>query len=644
MNDLKENLFKFQKFFYSKAKLLNLLFAIIFSIPLVIFFINSNLTKNINIDGSSNTFQESGCGIEINYEKNINTNITNYPIDIYVFPEIENIRCLGVPNKANYSLDGETLIIEYKMGSNYKLFRYSSNLGNYLLILLLLVNRKKLLLYPFLIYLAFNLGIYKLFTPTEAISEVFLPIAPFYGDRFIKFFVNNLFLIVLSLKIDNKKVYLGLFTFFCFISVDFIGIFVFLLFLKNKFNFNFNENEKKYFLALPIAFYSIRIISGIFTYLDDVWISLGQTIYRGYTRYADMQRTLFFLKCNSDPNAKIPVDEYFPNIQCGNMGGGPLDAYLPFYGNVNTWSKILGSVSTLLLILFYIKALNYFKENQILVSIFFLSPPLIHLTHYGNDDFIILLICLYSLWNIKQNTFFKLILILFTALFNLHPTSILLGILVVSIKKSDYKIFLNTFGLLIVFTISFFYDLIANEANIAVMPWGDYGFGIYLDVINLKAKFSIEYIFGFTVILIIISSILFSKRFTQLYETVKFEKMYLSEKKYAEYAILSISFWYVITFLYSNVGYRLPSFYLLFLLLFISFGNKIKGLIIGLVFLEPVIWHSEVFVRNIFLTVNNICHYIIFLICAKFLFSYSIVQVRKLFNDFRNKKIIYQDI
>ena len=88
MNDLKENLFKFQKFFYSKAKLLNLLFAIIFSIPLVIFFINSNLTKNINIDGSSNTFQESGCGIEINYEKNINTNITNYPIDIYVFPEI----------------------------------------------------------------------------------------------------------------------------------------------------------------------------------------------------------------------------------------------------------------------------------------------------------------------------------------------------------------------------------------------------------------------------------------------------------------------------------------------------------------------------------------------------------------------------
>ena len=644
MINLEKNLFKISEFFYKKEKLLNLLFAIIFSVPLVVFFINSNLTKNINIDNSIYTFQESGCGIEINYEKNINTNITNYPMDIYVFPEIENIKCLGVPNKAIYSWDGEILNIEYKMGSNYKLFRYSSNLGNYLLILLLLVNRKKLLLYPVLIYLAFNLGIYKLLIPTEAVSEVFLPVAPFYGDRFVKFFVNNLFLIVLSLKMDNRKVYLGLFTFFCFISVDFIGIFVFLLFFKNKFNFNFNENEKKYFLALPIAFYSIRIISGIFTYFDNVWISLGQTIYRGYTRYADMQRTLFFLKCNGDPNATIPADEYFPDIQCDSMGGGPLDAYLPFYGNVNNGSKIIGSVSTLLLIMFYIKALKYFKENQILIPLFFLSPPLIHVTHYGNDDFMILLISLYALWNIKQNTFFKLILILFTALFNLHPTSILLGILAVSIKKSDYKIFYNTLGILIIFSISFFYDLLTNDHHIASMPWGDYGFGIYLDVMNLKAKFSIEYVFGFIVILIIISSILFSKRFKQLYETIKFEKMYSSETKYGEYAIISISFWYVVTFLYTNVGYRLPSFFLLFLLLFITNGNKIKGLIIGLMFLEPVIWHSEVFIRNVFMTINNICHYIIFLICAKFLFSYSIVQVRKLFNDLKNKKIIYQDI
>ena len=55
--------------------------------------------------------------------------------------------------------------------------------------------------------------------------------------------------------------------------------------------------------------------------------------------------------------------------------------------------------------------------------------------------------------------------------------------------------------------------------------------------------------------------------------------------KYNEYAIIGISFWYVISFLYSNVSYRLPSFYLLFLIMFIISSNKIKALIIGLMFL-----------------------------------------------------------
>jgi len=643
VDSLKPNLLKAQNFFYDKAKLINILFAICFSIPIIIFFINLNTVKNINIDSSGNLSEISDCGIELNYTKNINTNINNYPKDVYVFPEVGNIRCLGVPIHANYSLDGEILNIDYQVGSNYKLFTYFSNFGNYLLILLLIINKKKQLLYPVLIYFAFNVGIYKLLIPTEAISEVFYPAAPPYGGEFIKFFVNNLFLIVLSLKINSNRFYLALYTFYCFFSVDFVGIFVFLLFLRNKFNFNFNEKEKKYFLALPIAFYSLRIISGIFTYLDDVWISLGQTIYRGYTRYADMQRTLFFLKCNGDPNATIPVGEYFSGVKCASMGGGPLDAYLPYYGNVNIGSKVIGSISTLLLILLYIKALNYFRENQTIVPLFFLSPTLIHLTHYGNDDFMIFLICLYSLWNIKQNTFFKLILILLTALFNLHPTSILLGVLVVSIKKSDYKIFLNTLGILIIFSVAFFHDILTNDHHVATMEWADYGFGIYLDVINLKNKLSIEYFYGFFIILIIISSILSSKRFKQLYETVNFEKMYSSEKKFGEYAIISISFWYVVTFLYSNVSYRLPSFFLLFLLLFITNGNKIKSLIIGLMFLEPVILHSEVFVRNIFLTVNNICHYLIFLICIKFLFFYSIEQLKKLFIDLSNKKIHYRN-
>ena len=143
MNNLKVNLLKVHNSFNNKAKIINILFATIFSLPLVIFFINSNTTKNINIDSFDNLSELSGCGLEINYEKSITKNVINYPIDVYVFPEIENIRCLGVPNQAKYLLDGNTLNIEYKLGSNYKLFRYLSNFGNYLLILLLIINKKR---------------------------------------------------------------------------------------------------------------------------------------------------------------------------------------------------------------------------------------------------------------------------------------------------------------------------------------------------------------------------------------------------------------------------------------------------------------------------------------------------------------------
>ena len=79
-----------------------------------------------------------------------------------------------------------------------------------------------------------------------------------------------------------------------------------------------------------------------------------------------------FSKCIGDPDAKM-TDGYFLDIECDAMGGGPLDAILPFYGNVNTWSKITGSVSTFLLILIYFRCLRYFKNNKVLLPLFFLK-------------------------------------------------------------------------------------------------------------------------------------------------------------------------------------------------------------------------------------------------------------------------------
>ena len=171
-------------------------------------------------------------------------------------------------------------------------------------------------------------------------------------------------------------------------------------------------------------------------------------------------------------------------------------------------------------------------------------------------------------------------------------------------------IFINTFLLSLIFIALFIWDLIFNSAHIALMPWGDYGFGLYLDVINIEVNFSIPYIFGFLIIFALMSLVLYSKGFKTLYKEIDFKKIFNNKEqfgiKYGEYAIVGISFWYLVTFLYTNVSYRLPSFYLLFLIMFINSNYKLRGLIVGLIFLEPVIWHSEIFIRNIFLTINNI--------------------------------------
>ena len=609
----------------------------------MIFGFNLISSSKFDAEVNSNPTTYSECGFVLNYENFSEIEIVETPRDVYIFPELENIKCLGVPNLANYSSNDSVLYVEYEMGSNYKFFKYLNNFGNYILLFLLLLTKKNKLQYPLIIYFVFNFGIYNLLTPVESLIEIIYPVPPLYGDRFVKFFVNNLFIILFSIKLNSNKLYLSLFTFFLFFSNDFVGIFIFILFLKNKFNFKFSEREKRYLINIPFAFYFFRIISGIFTYFDDVWISMAQTIYRGYTRYPDMQRVLFFLKCNNDPNATI-TEGYFIGIQCNELGGGPLDAYLPFYGDVNLWSKILGSLSIITLIYLYKQALVYFENNQVPLVFIFLSPPLLHLTHYGNDDLPILLICSYALWNFRKNNFFKLFLILITALFNLHPTSILVGILAVSVKKTNYKVFINTLILLAIFTGLFFYDITSNNAQIAVMPWGDYGFGIYLDLINLKSNFSIPYSIGSILIFSIVLLILRSKFFNNLYNEVDFSKMNSTRTKYDEYAIIGITFWYVITFLYSNVSYRLPSFYLLFFLILIFNNNKIKTLIIGLIFLEPVIWHSEVLVRNIFLTINNLCHYLIFLICFRYLISYSKTNLLKLFKDIKNKELKYRPV
>ena len=70
--------------------------------------------------------------------------------------------------------------------------------------------------------------------------------------------------------------------------------------------------------------------------------------------------------------------------------------------------------------------------------------------------------------------------------------------------------------------------------------------------------------------------------------------------------------------------------------MFINSNYKLRGLIVGLIFLEPA-WHSE-YLSNIFLTINNISHYLVFLVLLKYFYEY-IFSNSKIIKDFKKKKL-----
>ena len=206
---------------------------IIFLLSPLFLLINNQLSQEIfNIDDSSKNNIFEGCGINFVADTNYKIEKTLSTKDVYIFPELSNLKCLGVPVEVIYSINENKIVANYELGSNYKAFKYINLLGNYVLIFLILVNLRKYIPHIILLYFLFNFGIYKLFIPIEPISEIILPIAPFeIGDQFIKFFVNNLFLITIALKLE-KNVYLSLFIYFVFVSIDYLGLFVFYYFLK----------------------------------------------------------------------------------------------------------------------------------------------------------------------------------------------------------------------------------------------------------------------------------------------------------------------------------------------------------------------------------------------------------------------------
>jgi len=531
--------------------------------------------------------------------KNYNLNIRN---------NFENIKCIGKV----MNVDSEPPYVFY-IGTTALLNKLYQSLGNLIILFFMIFFSvsKKEKVFNFLCFLSFNILIFYFYDQeySEFNSISGIEIAEPNQVNVIIF----IYIAVLIAKFNNSFLLFLAFVYFIIFQIDYLPVLFLCDFIFNKTQNKTITDAKKFsYVAVTTLFYVLRIFTGLSTNkgFDNLWQSTGQRIYSGVSRYDDLRKNLFGSWClqNNDPECVMENgDPFLP-------GGGILERFLPFNGDVNSFTIQLGSL--LLLTVLFIYYFIIFKTNSdlFLVTFLFLSPAMNFLTFLLNVDLIILLIS--TLVLIRYESFPRIFssVIFILSLYKLHPMGILLGLGFYAYKNKSKKIMNFNIILFFLSLIIFILDkLIYNFPTALATLWVQtYGF------LNTSMTFSrttgLDWIYIYIALIIIYLCFTFSRFNDYLYKNVNFEQFIDS------YIIYGLLFWFLPTILYINHSYRLPLFYVLFYLTFLNSKKNIKLLIFLMLALNPVIYTDEI-IKNILLIINNLAIFVISSIYVKYIYN-----------------------
>ena len=359
-----------------KKRIQNIFIIFLLISYLIIQFSGLNFLEN----QSQNTYCETLIKVDNQLAKNSNEIYFDFYNDkiIYktldIFPEIENIKCLSFESYAN----SERIILT------------SNNFYNLILILSFLVS----------IFLFSLLSFRNIFTFTTFIYLCYLNITKLF---FKEFFLNyyfllatfTIFLYYLIIDKDSNNdlkncIRIFYFSFYSLILIFDYELFqkliiyllaFYLIFLRSK---KLNSKEIILLKLLPIVYYFLRILSGIFLNLNVTWQRLSANTYQSNDRYADGFYGLNVLNCNA-----TGCDE--------RNNYGPLWEYLPLEMNVKVVSIVLATFVIILMITIYIILFNNLELDKFILQFLFISPPIVFGLERGQFDFHFVLISLYAL-------------------------------------------------------------------------------------------------------------------------------------------------------------------------------------------------------------------------------------------------------
>ena len=543
---------------------------------------------------------------------------TSY-IDVYIIPEYKNIKCLG--KIINLYVSNNDKSSNVLIGYNLKALKYLR--GTFTLLLfsfcLVMYRKKREVNYPTFLILLFDILFYFINIYNFSESEV---------ENIYR--INSLLTIILVYWLYNnnsQKNFLIVFYFCLVFSYDHLFIFVLLFFLINR-NFEFDQSLKKFIIFIPIFQYLLRMLSGLFERFNYLWLSIGQTIYVGKSRYYDAQWAFFSLKCNFDPNT-LSERIYFSDTarNCPSDFYGPFSEIVKLDTDVFFSTNFLIITFTLFLLYLYLKFCKLYPNHIFLLAILMVSSPMNFLFHQGNFDIITIPIVFISIYLFSTKPNLASLILLLISLIEIHPMSVFIAFIFISLTNKRFK---NVISSLFMFLIGFYF-IWRDDSELSIRNQYLSGSNFdseYLDItktygITTDFSFLNNYFENFS--LIYLSIIFFI--FLLIYSEINFRRNdsfnFLNEFKQTHLIVFMCYFvWFSSTIFLDNHVYRM---HVALPLLFFLFTNskKSKQLAILLtLLLNPVTTILGSLSQPIIIFINRASMYFIYLILFQTVYEF----------------------
>lgn len=342
--------------------------------------------------------------------------------EIDIFPNIINLNCL-------------TYVSNNIIFTSNNFYRFFVLIFNLFLLLFFLVFSIKSTLGFLILNLVGYFNITKLFFGEFFINYYFLIFLLSIYIYINLVFKNNSF----SIQHIKKTVFLSTYTIVLFFDYELFQqlliyfVLFYFLFLRK---YNLQKNEQLLIKLIPVIYYFLRVVSGIFNNLNILWQRLSANTYQSNTRYGDTYYGLSVLNCNA---SNCVVQNNY----------GPIWEVLAIKMNLEFLSIFIPSITILLVVVLFIYLFDTLKVDKFLLHLLFIGPPLVFVLERGHLDIYFVSLSFISLLLFDKNRFLTYVILTFCILVKIYPIFLIGGMVIYFFTKDKSKLFLESSILLI---------------------------------------------------------------------------------------------------------------------------------------------------------------------------------------------------